>query len=176
MRRGSKTRLFWPFWGGFDPTSNGHQRPPWCRRMALMGSLIGYETWSTRWSHACTNVMHFRTTLSDRMGVCLCHIGKDAKIALKLSWTHEKWSLWGGLGLNTSSHILHSITVHHATGLDARSQRCSSILVAETVDSLIPSRIFDKKISCSNGFLGAGCTPLLVFFLKTCRGFSSHFF
>ena len=38
--------------------------------------------------------------------------------------------------------------MHHATGLDARSQRCSSILVAETVDSLIQSRIFDRKISC----------------------------
>ena len=44
MRRGSKTRLFCTFWCDFDPTSNGCQRPPWCRRMALMGSLIGYET------------------------------------------------------------------------------------------------------------------------------------
>ena len=43
MRRGSKTRPFWPFLCDFDPTSNGRQRPPWRRRMARLGSLVGYE-------------------------------------------------------------------------------------------------------------------------------------
>ena len=38
------TVAFWPFRDHFKPTSNGHQRPPWRRRMACLGLWIGYGT------------------------------------------------------------------------------------------------------------------------------------
>jgi hypothetical protein len=39
-RNGANLIIF----GYFEPTSNGHQRPPWCRSMAFSGSLVTYET------------------------------------------------------------------------------------------------------------------------------------
>ena len=45
-------------------------------------------------------------------------------------------------------HVVNNIINQHATALDASTQSCVTFWMAKTMDSLITSRLLDRKNSC----------------------------